>query len=428
MQRGAAAFREVFHPAAIRASLYKSLAVTRRFAGGKPMTCRSVSTAVAATVVLALPGQQVPVRTLSTPDVEYAEPFSQVDGIRELSDGRVIVIDSRERLIHAVDMKAGKAERVAREGAGPGEYRVPLAIYPLPGDSSAVYDMAAEGKLLVITPQGASAGTLPVPDPAPKLTRRGGTDARGRLYVEVAGIRRSATGAPMLTDSMVIERVDRGTGKRDTLARVSRRLVSPLVSRAPRTPSPGGGLVVPAGPRQGALPPFASFDQWAVAPDGRIAVVSVDPYRVSFTDPNGTHTVGPVLEVTRVRVDEKLKEQFRAEARRSVPVLSYSGGQITVSSRPGRFEEPPEWPDGLPAFLPEAVRFAPDGMLWVTRAVAADQPPAIDVIDRSGKIAQRVVLPRNTRLVGFGTNVVYVVRIDQDDLRYLQRHRLPSIR
>jgi len=173
------------------------------------------------------------------------------------------------------------------------------------------------------------------------------------------------------------------------------------------------------------VPPFASFDQWAVASDGRIAVVSVEPYRVTFFDTLGRRTIGPILNVTRIAVDDALKQRWREEKKQPVPVLVFSGGRTTAQSRPPRYDEPAEWPDDLPAFLPGAVLFAPDGMLWVNRAVAAESPAMLDVIDRQGKVAYRVALPTQSRLVGFGSSSVYLVRIDEDDLQYLQRYRLP---
>jgi hypothetical protein len=59
----------------------------------------------------------------------------------------------------------------------------------------------------------------------------------------------------------------------------------------------------------------------------------------------------------------------------------------------------------------------------VSRHVASDAPPTYDVIDNSGKVVSRVVLPKRTRLVGFGNGTVYLARIDEDDLQYLQRYR-----
>jgi hypothetical protein len=50
----------------------------------------------------------------------------------------------------------------------------------------------------------------------------------------------------------------------------------------------------------------------------------------------------------------------------------------------------------------------------------------IDVIDSTGQVVLKVVLPKGSKLVGFGEGTVYLVRIDADDLQYLQRYRLPG--
>ena len=371
--------------------------------------------------------QQIPTRTLSTPELEYPEPFSDVVDVRELRNGTVIVVDSRERIIHAVDMKRATATRIGREGGGPGEYRIPLRVFALPGDSSVVHDMGNAGHPLVITPDARAGGTLTLPGGSPMLSLRSATDAAGRIYTQVRPGGQSPNGVQLRNDSAGIERFDRATGKRDTLTRVSTLVVSPLIRRAGRGSGAGtgrdGGIAAAAGR---AIPPFASHDQWAVAADGRIAMVSAEPYRVTFIDGRGTPTRGPVIDVTRVRVDNALKEVWRTERRRPIPSLAFSNGQMTAQSRVPRYQEPGEWPEHLPAFLDRAVAFAPNGMLWVNRAVAAGAPPTVDIIDQTGRVVQRAVLPRQTRLVGFGANSVYLVRIDPDDLLYLQRYSLPS--
>ena len=43
----------------------------------------------------------------------------------------------------------------------------------------------------------------------------------------------------------------------------------------------------------------------------------------------------------------------------------------------------------------------------------------------SNALLTRVALSVRTRVAGFGRGVVYVVRIDEDDLQHLERHRLP---
>ena len=89
------------------------------------------------------------------------------------------------------------------------------------------------------------------------------------------------------------------------------------------------------------------------------------------------------------------------------------------------YREPAEWPEFLPPFVGTSV-FAPNGLLWVPRATAAGRPPLFDIINGRGVLVERVELPARTKLVGFGANSIYVVRLDEDDLQYLQRHALPT--
>jgi hypothetical protein len=86
------------------------------------------------------------------------------------------------------------------------------------------------------------------------------------------------------------------------------------------------------------------------------------------------------------------------------------------------------WPDELPPFLTNAAVFAPDGMLWVRRTTAAGEPPTHDVIDPAGRVVQKVALAKRAKLLGFGKSSVYVLRVDEDDLQYVQRYALPPVR
>ena len=95
--------------------------------------------------------QKVPERTLSKPEIEFTQPFSEVTAIRELRDGRVIVVDGRELKAQVIDFRAGTVATIGRNGDGPGEYRWPRQLYALPGDSSLLPDQAG-GRLLIITP------------------------------------------------------------------------------------------------------------------------------------------------------------------------------------------------------------------------------------------------------------------------------------
>jgi hypothetical protein len=294
----------------------------------------------------------------------------------------------------------------------------------LPGDTTLAVDMSGGGRALVITRNGVAASSIQSAgiDRVKPLFQSAKiqADARGRLYELV---RRQAAGAQQLAEDDGIRRLDRQTGRQDTIASVSRKARSPLINAVAQRGASGNASAALAG---GAPPPFMTVDQWAVAPDGTIAIVSVNPYRVTYVDPSGKRTEGAPITYAPIRVDNALKQRWRELKSQPVPTIRYgpNGSMAGGSSKP-RFSEPTEWPAVLPPFLPDAVHFAPDGTLWVERAVAASSATTFDLIDRSGRVTSQVMLPAHTRLVGFGNKTVYTVRIDSDDLEYLQQHARP---
>ena len=150
-----------------------------------------------------------------------------------------------------------------------------------------------------------------------------------------------------------------------------------------------------------------------------------DPYRAEFIRPDGSRVAGPPIEYDRIRVTDAVKAWWRAEQQKPRLTLVLSRGASTFSMRPGRFEEPDEWPEFLPPFLYGGVSMAPDGRVWVARMTVGDAAPVYDVIDRTGRVAFRVTLAKRSHVVGFGNGTLYVARMDEDDLQYLQRYALP---
>jgi hypothetical protein len=247
-----------------------------------------------------------------------------------------------------------------------------------------------------------------------------GIDNRGRLYSQGNPFA-FVDGTPQPLDSVAIERWDRGTNKRDTVGYLPQPKGANQVSGG----RGGGGNV---SIRIGAANPFSAADQWAVAPDGRVAVVHADDYHIVWVDPDGKKTTTPPIKYDRIKVTEAHKNEWR-ESRKGqmgMQVTSNNGKQSAQMVPLTGAPEPTDWPEYLPPFLSSgatSVSFSNDGLLWVRRTGPAGQPPTFDLIDRSGKIAQKVVLPKRSRLVGFGNGVVYAVRVDDDDLQYLQRYK-----
>ena len=56
--------------------------------------------------------------------------------------------------------------------------------------------------------------------------------------------------------------------------------------------------------------------------------------------------------------------------------------------------------------------------------MGSDVPPTFDVFDEDGRLTKRVVFPEGRELVGFGEGVVYVVRLDEFDLQWLEVYSL----
>ena len=91
--------------------------------------------------------------TLARPDAEHAEPYTMIGGVRELRDGRVVVADRVEKVVHLIDLASGTARRVGAEGGGPNEYRMPMSALAMPGDSTLIFD-AGNMRYLVVSPDG----------------------------------------------------------------------------------------------------------------------------------------------------------------------------------------------------------------------------------------------------------------------------------
>jgi hypothetical protein len=298
-------------------------------------------------------------------------------------------------------MKAGTATKLGREGSGPGEYGLPFSLMALPGDTTAIADIL-NNRLLLINPNATVGGFVDLNVPPPAGARGTGSgmqmigasmptaaDAKGRMYVRGAPFRMTDQG-PQSADSVPMIRWDRKSGKRDTVSWLR------LPSSANQISSSGGRGSQQVRVRMGGGPPFNGADQMVVAPDGRIAIAHHDPYSVEFVTETGQRVRGQPIRYDRQRISEGHKAEWRERQKSATGLTITNDNTLTVSN---------------------------DGYLWVQRTGPAGQPPTFDVIDRAGNLALKVVLPKRSRLVGFGNGTVYTARLDDDDLQYLQKHR-----
>src|SRR5690606_12626678 len=141
--------------------------------------------------------------------------FSMIRPVRELSDGSVLVADPLEMTFQRLDRTLQRATPLGRTGPGPGEYKQPDSVWPLPADSSLLVDLG-NNRLTVVAPDGRLGQARVLAEPSeggngPGLTLYlpTATDARGRIYFR---------GGRPGDDSLPVMRLDRASGQSARLA------------------------------------------------------------------------------------------------------------------------------------------------------------------------------------------------------------------
>jgi len=364
----------------------------------------------------------VPERRLGQPEARYAEPFSLIAGVRELPDGRVMVSDPVEETLVVLTLATGQSDPVGRVGQGPGEYKTPDRLFPLPDGGTLLTDLG-NGRLSVFGPDGRYRESFPIVVGGTPGGPGGGrpvfllashTDSQGRLYFQQPG----GGGGPRPADSAAVLRYDRRASRLDTVAFVK---VAPPIERVSGTANNRNVQLSP--------PTYPRQDAWAVAPDGRLAIVRASDYHVEWVGPGGRVRGQPVtVRPVPIRDGEKREWLDRLGTGLSVAVENRNGEVTTTFSRGRRAPQGPDpdsftWPDSKPPFSSSSALVTPEGELWVERSVAAGAAREYDTFDARGAHAARVILPAGTQVLGFGRGTVYVVRRDADDLQYLERYR-----
>ena len=364
--------------------------------------------------------QAVAVRDLPKPSREIEEPFSLVSGALELKPNQVLAVDGTEATVTLVDFAKGTKTTLGRQGSGPGEYRMPAGLFRLAGDTLWLFD-AMQQRLVVFNPDLTPGTTLPMlifdQSTTTALTAPYLGDRKGMVYASAMVITAGRSGGNMqmsIPDSVGVVRVDpRGKAGRTELARV-------------RFPTSGKPDIKQNGTSikyTMAYPGLVFSDPWTVFPDGRIAIVRGATYTVEYITPDGKKTSTRIaydpIKVTAADQKAEMDEAKRVMAEQGKTVQKMMPANITMD-----FEllPPAEWPANYPPVSALGALPGPDGRLWVKRAIPfRTGHEQWDVIDQAGKLVARWRLPVKTTLVALGQGVVYTVRTDEDDLRYLQR-------
>lgn len=351
---------------------------------------------------------------LQAPERVLPVDFTQIRGVRELPDGRVLVSDRLDKGVVVADFLRGTVAPIGRTGSGPAEYRLPTALSPMPGDSTLLVDEGNQ-RLAVIGPdlKVHRSFNLIIPGIGVPLGARA-VDRRGRYYLQIPGWLNGPRGG---TDSIVVVQFDPRTQRVDTLARIK--------GSTPRrnTMKPGIPYVL-----------FAPQDVWNVTLDGRLGVVRSGDYHVDWREADGRITSGPKIPFERrpVTMDDRM-----AHTRRFMEGSSISGKNADVGLSPLPAEmleekairdvaEYQEHASVHPPFTEVTPLVGPDGALWVERSVRLGIPQTWDVIGANGVLAGRLQMPRGRRLVSLGARWLYAVATDDDGLQHLERYAHPG--
>ncbi|MEP6495852.1 MAG: hypothetical protein ABJF01_24445, partial [bacterium] len=258
-------------------------------------------------------------------------------------------------------------------------------------------------------------------------------------------LRKNRDGTAGRPDSAAIVRFDLATRHFDTAAFV--RMYYPRIVSRPDAVH-GGVWLSPV------LNPMPVVDEWAVLSDGTLAIVRGEDYHVDYIDSANRRVSGKKIPFASVRMTLADKRSVIDSSKALRARLVAQGFRISVNAAPtaasgspdddaiiitddeakSPIEErqrPPvvyvkadELPGVQPTFTTGSVRADAGGTLWI-RTIPPSPPPAdatYDVLDRTGSIVDRVLVPRNTVIAGFGpSGVVYLYTRDTSGTLTLTR-------
>jgi hypothetical protein len=431
-----------------------------------------------------------PIRQLGPVTAVAKEPLGAVSSVRHLPDGRVLVNDIVGRRVVMFDSSLATITLIADTTSATASAYGPRpgGLIAYRGDSTLFIDPASLSMLL-IDPSGKIARVMSAPRAGDVGFLVGGPfgtpgfDTQGRLVYRappqfmMRGGQQQRSGnrlpdIPSPPDSAALVRFDLATRKLDTATFFKTPKITMNISR-----SPDGGVRVSS-----TINPLMQGDDWAILPDGTIALVRARDYHVDWLSPEGTLTSSPKIPFQWERLTDSAKVAIVDSARTAIEKARASGqfafggagpivrgggegggggprreggpngtptpapapnaqpGTMTVTTGgnttvttvggggpPGGLQitmvEPSELPDYRPAFPPGSTRADADGNLWIRTSQHVDGIAVYNVVNRKGELVDRVQLPKNRVLVGFGPGGVVYMAVRDAGVAHLEKAR-----
>lgn len=351
------------------------------------------------------------------PAATLGEPFTTITGLVEMPGNQAVVLDAQESRLLMVNFATGAVTPIGRRGGGPGEWRQPLTLLRGAADQAILGDPGLS-KLHLVGPDGKISGAILPPGDDPRemigMTMARGADRRGRVFYQAM----PAFDGGGIPDSANIVRYDPASKQSEVLGTVPTGMA--------------GSVSGSQGQMQVTMrsKPLAATDAWVALPDGRVAIVRANPYRVDIVSGRGQVQRGAAVNYTPVRIGKAERDAYREQRASTRPTMISIGGGGGGGSDQRITGSPQSIPDEeFPATMPpfsgrDAVQVTPEGEIWVLRTRAAgEKTPTYDIFNGTGQRVGTATLKPNSAVVGFGAGVVYVARQDpEDDLRYLEKY------
>jgi hypothetical protein len=359
-----------------------------------------------------------PVRQLGRVITKSPQAVRSIASTRELSRGRVLVNDTAARRLYLFDSALTSRVVVldSTEGKENSYLDSPGGMIAYRGDST-LFASPALPSMLVIDPAGRATRLPGSPRPGEMLFLAGGAfgapgfDARGRLVYRGSARDRTTPRPPETLspyperDSAPIVGLNLITGKMDTIARFRIPKVVTTITK-----EPGGTFRTVV--KEDPLP---TVDDWAVLPNGSLALIRGRDFRIDWIDPNGNRSSSGRIPFPWRKLTASEKVAFMDSVRFAADT-ALTAQEIRLAERfKGTDSEPPEpierehaspdeLPDDFPAFGPSSTHVDPDGILWIRTTQRVRGRPVYYLVNRKGTVVDRVQLPAGRTIAGFGRN------------------------
>jgi len=423
--------------------------------------------ALLTTATIAAAQHQPPIRPLGPVVVTATEVLGGNVSVRHFTNG-VLINDVQNRRLLLLDSTLANAMVVAdTTPATANAYSGRAAgLLAFRGDSSLFID-AQSLSMLVIDPMGKVARVMSVPRSQDAMMLGnvvGGASFDGSRIVYRGMSRPQFRGAatpggaptpPEMPDSTAVVRVDLATRQVDTVGFTKIPKIKMDVQR-----DDNGNIRMTS-----QINPLPVVDDWAVLSDGSIAFVRGRDYHIDWLRPDGSRESSPKIPFDWQRLTDEDKVAFidsvKAQRERmaaAAPAMGAGGpGAMAGGGGPGgggmaivlgggavqrreggpggpgggmtrpqmTFVEPSELPDYKPPFFAGQVRADQDGNLWIrtipTKGIAGG--PVYDVINSKGALIDRVQVPKDRTIVGFGAGGVVYLLVREGTTTKLERAR-----